>query len=127
MRDTFMIDSDNRSPAGGLIGCMETVLRHAVEIPTALLVLVEICVLGAGVISRFVFHHPFVWSDELASILFLWLAMLCAVVALQRTEHMRLTAIVSRVSPKWRESPRPSPWAARSRCWAACCACCGAV
>jgi tripartite ATP-independent transporter DctM subunit len=98
-----MIVFDNRSPAGGLIGWIETVLRHAVEIPTALLVLVEICVLGAGVISRFVFHHPFVWSDELASILFLWLAMLGAVVALQRTEHMRLTAIVSRMSPRWRE------------------------
>jgi len=37
-----------------------------------------------------------VWSDELASILFLWLAMLGSVVALQRMQHMRLTAVVSR-------------------------------
>jgi tripartite ATP-independent transporter DctM subunit len=72
----------------------EKALRVAVELPTAALVLVEIFVLLAGVVSRFVFHHPFVWSDELASILFLWLAMLGAVVALQRTQHMRLTAIV---------------------------------
>ncbi len=67
-----------------------------------MLVLVEMCVLLAGVISRFVFHHPFVWSDELASILFLWLAMFGAVVALQRQQHMRLTAIVSALSPHWR-------------------------
>ena len=60
------------------------------------------CVLLAGVVSRFVFHHPFVWSDELASILFLWLAMFGAVVALQRAEHMRLTAIVSGMRPAWR-------------------------
>ena len=73
---------------------IEKALRVAVEFPTAALVLVEIFVLLAGVVSRFVFHHPFVWSDELASILFLWLAMLGAVVALQRTQHMRLTAIV---------------------------------
>jgi tripartite ATP-independent transporter DctM subunit len=73
---------------------IEKALRVAVELPTAALVLVEIFVLLAGVVSRFVFHHPFVWSDELASILFLWLAMLGAVVALQRTQHMRLTAIV---------------------------------
>src|SRR5476649_2375975 len=78
---------------------IENGLRTAVELPTAALVLVEIFVLLAGVISRFVFHHPFVWSDELASILFLWLAMLGSVVALQRMQHMRLTAVVSRLRP----------------------------
>ncbi len=77
-------------------------LSRLVEIPTALLVVVEICVLLAGVVSRFVFHHAFVWSDELASILFLWLAMLGAVVALQRGEHMRLTAVIAGLSPAWR-------------------------
>jgi tripartite ATP-independent transporter DctM subunit len=82
-----------------VISRIETILRNAVELPTALLVLVEIFVLLAGVVSRFVFHHPFVWSDELASILFLWLAMLGAVVALQRMQHMRLTAVVSRLRP----------------------------
>src|ERR1700712_2530248 len=81
---------------------IENGLRTAVEFPTALLVLVEILVLLAGVVSRFVFHHPFVWSDELASILFLWLAMLGAVVALQRPQHMRLTAIVAHLPPHWR-------------------------
>jgi tripartite ATP-independent transporter DctM subunit len=82
-----------------VISRIETILRNAVELPTALLVLVEIFVLLAGVVSRFVFHHPFVWSDALASILFLWLAMLGSVVALQRMQHMRLTAVVSRLRP----------------------------
>ncbi len=84
--------------AGGAVETAETLLRRAVELPTALLVLVEIFVLLAGVISRFALHHPFVWTDELASILFLWLAMFGAVVALQRQQHMRLTAIVARFS-----------------------------
>ncbi len=61
------------------------------EIPAALLVVAEIVVLLAGVISRYVFHEPLIWSDELASILFLWLAMLGAVVAFRRNEHMRMT------------------------------------
>ncbi len=87
---------------GGWVAWIEAALRHVVAVPTAVLVLVEICVLLAGVVSRFVFHHPFVWSDELASILFLWLAMFGAVVALQRGEHMRLTAVVSAMSPRWR-------------------------
>ncbi len=52
--------------------------------------------------ARFVFRGGLVWSDELASILFLWLAMLGAVVAMQRGEHMRLTAIATRLPPAWR-------------------------
>ena len=62
--------------------------------PAGLLVLADIVVLFAGVFSRFVLHNPLVWSDELASILFLWLAMLGAVIALRRGEHMRMTALV---------------------------------
>ncbi len=85
----------------GLLGSIECWLRRLVEWPTAALVLVEMVVLFAGVFSRFVLHRPVTWSDELASILFLWLAMLGAVIALQRGEHMRLTALVSRMSPDW--------------------------
>ncbi|HKM62699.1 MAG TPA: TRAP transporter large permease subunit [Acidisphaera sp.] len=79
----------------------ERLLRIVAEVPAALLVLAEIGVLFAGVVSRYVLHAPLVWSDELASILFLWLAMLGAVIALQRAEHMRLTALVSRMSLHW--------------------------
>ena len=50
--------------------------------------------------SRYVFHQPLIWSDELASILFLWLAMLGAVVAFRRAEHMRMTAIVGMRRPR---------------------------
>ena len=64
-------------------------------IPAALLVLAEIAVLLAGIIGRYVFHSPIIWSDELAGILFLWLAMLGSVLAFQRNEHMRMTAVVS--------------------------------
>ena len=64
--------------------------------------LAEIVVLFAGIIRRYVFHSPIVWSDELAGILFLWLAMLGSVVAFQRDEHMRMTAIVGMLSPEAR-------------------------
>jgi tripartite ATP-independent transporter DctM subunit len=99
-------DVSARPDAHRLIPTIEAGLRHAVELPTAALVLVEIVVLLAGVISRFVFHHPFVWSDELASILFLWLAMFGAVVALQRGQHMRLTAVASALPPAWQDAAR---------------------
>jgi tripartite ATP-independent transporter DctM subunit len=86
----------------GMAGRADRVLGGAVEAVAALLVLAEICVLFAGVVSRYVFHAPLVWSDELASILFLWLSMLGAVVALRRGEHMRMTALLQKVQPSTR-------------------------
>ena len=67
------------------------------------LVLAEICILFAGVVSRYVFDSPLLWTDELANFLFLWLSMLGAVVALRRDGHMRLTTFVNSVSPRWGE------------------------
>jgi tripartite ATP-independent transporter DctM subunit len=59
-------------------------------------------VLLAGVISRYVFSRPLTWSDELATLLFLWLTMLGAVIALRRNEHMRLAFLVVLAPPRWR-------------------------
>ena len=44
-------------------------------------------------VSRYLFHHALVWTDELATIIMLWLSMLGAVIAWRRSEHMRLTAL----------------------------------
>ncbi len=81
---------------------LDRVLAALTEIPAAILLGLEILVLFAGVVSRYVFARPLTWSDDLASLLFLWLAMLGAVIALRRGEHMRLTAVVTRLPPRWR-------------------------
>ena len=81
---------------------LEGWLGRMVELLVALLTALEVLILLAGVISRYVFHNPLVWSDELASILFLWLAMLGAVVAFRRGEHMRMSTLVARAPPRWR-------------------------
>ncbi len=65
--------------------------------------------LSAGVFARYALNRPLVWSDELASALFLWLAMLGSVLALGRSEHMRLDGggrhDAGRASaPGWRRS-----------------------
>ena len=72
------------------------------EFPAAVLVALETVILLAGVISRYVFNAPLTWTDELASILFLWLAMLGSVIALRRDEHMRLTTFIGMLSPRRR-------------------------
>ena len=61
----------------------------------AALVLAEVVILFAGVVSRYVFDSPIFWTDELANFLFLWLSMLGMVVALRGDGHMRLTTLAN--------------------------------
>jgi tripartite ATP-independent transporter DctM subunit len=72
------------------------------EVPAAALVVAEVAVLFTGVVFRYGINRPLVWTDELASLLFLWLCMLGAVIAQRRGAHMRLTTIAMRLPPAWR-------------------------
>ena len=94
-------DTGRREPIAWLEQ-LNRIVGRLIEIPAALLVLAEVVVLLMGVTSRYVVHQPLIWSDELASILFLWLAMLGSIVAFQRGEHMRMTAIVGKLEPRRR-------------------------
>src|SRR3954466_4861214 len=91
-----------KSPRRRSLDRLEAWLGLLVEIPAALLVTAEIVILFAGVVARYGLHRPLIWSDELASILFLWLAMLGAAVAFRRAEHMRMTAVVASARPATR-------------------------
>jgi tripartite ATP-independent transporter DctM subunit len=66
----------------------------------AVIVVIETCVLFAGVVSRYLFNSPIFWTDELGAFLFLWLAMLGTIVALRADGHMRLTTLVNWVRPE---------------------------
>lgn len=86
---------------------VERWLRRVVELLAAAAVVAEVVILFVGIVARAVFHQPLIWSDELASTLFLWLAMLGSALAVQRSCHMRLTFFVSRLSPRgqaWAET-----------------------
>ncbi len=80
---------------------VDMLIGQVVEFIGAVLVLAEACILFAGVVSRYVFNSPILWTDELATFLFLWLAMIGAVVALRRDGHMRLTTFANWVGPQW--------------------------
>ncbi|WP_371424625.1 TRAP transporter large permease subunit [Tardiphaga sp.] len=83
-----------------ILTSIDRTLGHLVEIPAALLVVAEVIILFIGVVARYGFHRPLIWSDELSSILFLWLAMLGSAVAFRRGEHMRMTALVASAGPR---------------------------
>jgi tripartite ATP-independent transporter DctM subunit len=82
---------------------IDRVIGLVVEPLAALLVIVEVAILSAGVFTRYVLGNPLVWSDELATIVFLWLAMLGAVVAYRRGEHISLSVLVRRSPPRTRK------------------------
>jgi tripartite ATP-independent transporter DctM subunit len=79
--------------------CWRRFMACVVEGPAALIVLAEILLLGGGAFARYALHQPVPWTDELASILFLWLAMLGAIIALHRGAHMQLTTFIKNLSP----------------------------
>jgi TRAP-type C4-dicarboxylate transport system permease small subunit len=73
------------------------------EVVSAALMLNVTILLLAGVISRYVFGKPLVWSDEVVSISFVWLTMLGAAIALYRNEHLRLNLFVDMLPERPRE------------------------
>jgi tripartite ATP-independent transporter DctM subunit len=99
---TLSFAKESANAPRSVVAVIESSLGAFVEFVAAGLVAAEMAILFSGVLSRYVFNRPLVWSDELASILFLWLAMLGAVIAFRRDEHMRMTACVGMLPPPWR-------------------------
>ena len=73
------------------------------EAVSAALMLTITVLLLLGVISRYVFGKPIVWSDEVVSISFVWLTMLGSAIAVYRNEHLRLNLFVELLPPRPRE------------------------
>ncbi len=88
--------------AACVAAAFERPLVRVLELIAALLVVVEVVILLLGVIARYLFHSPLVWTDELAQAVFLWLGMIGSAVALNRGEHMRMTALIARAKPTGR-------------------------
>src|ERR1700736_4422513 len=99
MSMTHEIGARHRQTAvATLAGAIDRPLVRALEYIAAALVMAEVVILLVGVIARYVFRHPLIWTDELAQAVFLWLGMVGATVALNRGEHMRMTALTARAS-----------------------------
>ncbi|MBE9603814.1 TRAP transporter large permease subunit [Acetobacteraceae bacterium H6797] len=103
MTDTASSAVTAGAEAGGIFPTimrkLEAGLGGIVAVCASALVAVEIVLLFSGVVARYLLHTPIIWADELATILFMWLAMLGAVIAFQRGSHMRMTALITRASP----------------------------
>lgn len=76
---------------------LDRTIGNVAEFIGAMVVVAEVCILGADVFTRYVLHNQLVWGSELATSLFIWLTMMGAVGAYRRDEHLRLTALLRRV------------------------------
>jgi tripartite ATP-independent transporter DctM subunit len=90
-----------------VIAAVDRAVGRMLEVTCVALLVVETLILFAGVIWRYLLHKPLVWSDELASTLFLWLGMLGAALAIRRSENLRMNTIVNKLPAKAREVAEP--------------------
>lgn len=98
---TARISEDARQP--DWIVKTEKVLGAILNAICAFLVLAEIVLISASVASRYLLHRPLIWSDELASLLLIWLVMVGASNAYLRSEHMRVTTFMQKVPVVWQQ------------------------
>jgi TRAP-type C4-dicarboxylate transport system permease small subunit len=73
-----------------------------IEGVSAALTFAIVVMLFSGVVSRYVFSKPITWIDEAVSFAFIWVAMLGAVLAMHRNEHLRLSMFVDRMPARVR-------------------------
>ncbi|MCP1758746.1 tripartite ATP-independent transporter DctM subunit [Bradyrhizobium elkanii] len=96
------MENSSKNIALAVADGVDRLIGRLLEVCVSILLAAEILLLFAGVLARYVFLKPIIWSDELASMLFLWLVMLGSAIALRRGEHMRMTALFAFVSPRMR-------------------------
>jgi tripartite ATP-independent transporter DctM subunit len=90
-----------------LAAAVDRGMGRTLELVCVALIVVETLILFAGVIARYVLHRPLVWSDELASTLFLWLGMLGAALAIRRGDNLRMNTVVNRLPASLRAYAEP--------------------
>jgi tripartite ATP-independent transporter DctM subunit len=90
---------DEQVPVAAKVGGMA---MRLLEGGAAVLMLAIVVLLLAGVALRYLFAVPAMWIDEVASLSFMWLAMIGSAIAMRRNEHLRLSALVDRLTPRLR-------------------------
>ena len=70
------------------------------EAATIVVMAAQIVVVLAGVVSRYVVNHPIAGSDEIATLVLVWLTFLGGAVAQRRRAHLSVSLFVERLDPR---------------------------
>ena len=89
---------------GGVLLLVRELLVGTCAIVSAILLIALCAVLLAGVAARYVFFYPLTWSDDIVGFLFIWLTMIGAVVAYDRSQHLRMSSFVALAGARWQRA-----------------------
>ena len=77
-----------------------------IDLASALCVVAMVSIVAVQIFLRYVLGHPFVWADELANWLFVWVIYLGATVLVRYDAHLTVGILTDRLSPRvnrWRK------------------------
>jgi TRAP-type C4-dicarboxylate transport system permease small subunit len=92
-----------RSQTGALLDIIERILETLCRLGTilgAVLVVASMVVVGYGVVLRYIFGKPQVWTDELVSFWLVAIVALGAADVLRRGGHIGIDLVTNRLSPR---------------------------
>ncbi len=81
---------------------MKRTLDNVEEAIAAALVVAICLIVGAEVVLRYILTQPLSWTEELATILFVWISMLGSSIALKRGEHFAVELLRPNLGPAGR-------------------------
>ncbi len=97
-------DTQTRRPsAGAFLDIIERILETLCRLGTmlgAILVIASMAVVGYGVVLRYFFGHPQVWTDELVSFWLVAIVTLGAADVLRRGGHIGIDLVTNRLSAR---------------------------
>jgi tripartite ATP-independent transporter DctM subunit len=76
------------------------ILAHGMVAAAILVMAVEVVVVLAGVVSRYVLNRPIAGSDEIATLVLVWLTFLGGAVAQRRRAHPSVSLFIDRLGPR---------------------------
>ena len=91
----------DRSPFS-FAALLRSLLTRPIEWACGLLMTALTVIVFLQVITRYVIAYPWEWPEELARILFVWLALLGAVLAFRKAGHFSIEVFVGLLPGPWR-------------------------
>ncbi|HEV8641346.1 MAG TPA: TRAP transporter large permease subunit [Methylomirabilota bacterium] len=79
---------------------LQSILAHGMEAATIFVMAVQVVVVLAGVVFRYIVNRPIAGSDEIATLVLVWLTFLGGAVAQRRRAHPSVSLFIERLDPR---------------------------
>lgn len=76
------------------------ILHKITEVATNLFMVILFVIVNLGVFSRYLFLAPFIWTEELALFLLVWMVFLAGSLTIRRWENVRVTFFIEKLPRK---------------------------